>query len=232
MIEFVHKTHPRSRSLKLKIEPNGDVVVVSPPRFPSHRIQAFVDQHLGWIAQTQAKLLRQKPPRQTSTTVEIFGKEYLKEIVFSRELPVGIKIKNPGEGQPPRLVINTIKGSLDHPSLPEAEAQLERFLKQTAEKFIIPRTHQLAKTMDISFKRISLRNQKTRWGSCSSYGNLNFNWRLVHYAPEIIDYVIIHELAHRREMNHSHRFWQIVRQYDPAFDRHRGWLKRHGWAEG
>ena len=86
--------------------------------------------------------------------------------------------------------------------------------------------------MDINFNSITLREQKTRWGSCSSKGNLNFNWRLVHYRPEIIDYVIIHELAHRTHMNHSAKFWQLVEKYDPEYRKHRGFLKRHGMAVG
>jgi predicted metal-dependent hydrolase len=107
---------------------------------------------------------------------------------------------------------------------------LNRFLKSTASHYIIPRTHQLAEKVGVSIGLISLKQQKTRWGSCSSRGNLNFNWRLVHYQPAIIDYVIVHELAHRLEMNHSAAFWKIVAKYDPEYAKHRGWLKRQGMS--
>jgi len=226
MIDFIHKTHPRARSVKIKVDAHGQVVVVTPPRFPASRISGFVEAHLPWIMKVKAKIDLQRPLRPAQDNLTIFGKTYHKQVIFTNELPVGIMTRGD------QLFINTIKGSPTQPSQSEAKQQLERFLKQTAEKYIVPRTHQLAKTMQVTFGRITLRHQKTRWGSCSSQGNLNFNWQLVQYAPEIIDYVIVHELAHRREMNHSQRFWKVVRDFDPQFEQHRRWLRRHGWAEG
>ncbi len=82
--------------------------------------------------------------------------------------------------------------------------------------------------MNIRYGRVSIRDQKTRWGSCSGKGNLNFNWRLLMMPEDIMDYVIVHELAHRREMNHSPRFWQIVENYIPDYQKRRQWLKENG----
>ena len=76
----------------------------------------------------------------------------------------------------------------------------------------------------VDFGRVSVRDQKTRWGSCSSKGDLSFNWRLVFAPQAVLDYVVIHELAHRREMNHSKRFWAIVAEYSPDYREHRRWL--------
>lgn len=78
------------------------------------------------------------------------------------------------------------------------------------------------------FGRLSVRDQRSRWGSCSSGGNLNFNWRLIMAPPEVLDYVVIHEAAHLRELNHSPRFWEIVAEYDPEFRAHKLWLKKYG----
>jgi hypothetical protein len=75
---------------------------------------------------------------------------------------------------------------------------------------------------------MAIRDQKTRWGSCSRAGNLNFNWRLVLAPPAVLDYVVVHELAHRVELNHSARFWRVVARYCPAMDAHRAWLRTHG----
>lgn len=73
-----------------------------------------------------------------------------------------------------------------------------------------------------------MREQKTRWGSCSAAGNLNFNWKLILMPPEILDYVVVHELAHRKELNHSKAFWSVVEQILPDYKERRRWLKTEG----
>ncbi len=85
-----------------------------------------------------------------------------------------------------------------------------------------------AQQMQVSYRRITIRDQKTRWGSCSMKGNLNFNWRLVLAPREVLDYVVVHELAHRREMNHSSRFWGLVAEVMPDYKWRREWLKENG----
>ena len=82
--------------------------------------------------------------------------------------------------------------------------------------------------MGVDYGRISVRQQKTRWGSCSVRGNLNFNWKLALMPEEILDYVVVHELAHRVEMNHSPRFWAVVETVLPDWRERRRWLKQHG----
>lgn len=98
-----------------------------------------------------------------------------------------------------------------------------------AAKVCIPRrAAYYAAQMGVSYGRITIREQKTRWGSCSSRGNLNFNWKLVLMPPEVLDYVVVHELAHRREMNHSERFWSIVGEVLPDYRERRKMLREWG----
>ena len=85
-----------------------------------------------------------------------------------------------------------------------------------------------ARIMGVSYGRISIREQKTRWGSCSSKGNLNFNWRLILAPEEVLDYVVVHELAHRREMNHSKAFYSIVESVLPDYKQPKKWLRDKG----
>lgn len=85
-----------------------------------------------------------------------------------------------------------------------------------------------ARIMGVSYKRIFIREQKTRWGSCSSNGNLNFNWRLIFAPEEVLDYVVVHELAHRREMNHSKAFYSIIESVLPDYRNARKWLRDNG----
>ena len=92
-------------------------------------------------------------------------------------------------------------------------------------KFIPERVEYYAELMGVSYGRITIREKKTRWGSCSCKGNLNFNWKLMLMPPEILDYVVVHELAHRKEMNHSRDFWKIVEQVLPDYQERRKRLR-------
>ena len=95
-------------------------------------------------------------------------------------------------------------------------------------KTIPPRVSRYAQQMGVTYHRITIRCQRTRWGSCSTKKNLNFNCLLMLTPPEIQDYVIVHELAHLREMNHSSRFWAEVETVMPDYKERRAWLKNHG----
>ncbi len=90
------------------------------------------------------------------------------------------------------------------------------------------RVEHFAKILGVSYGRITIRNQKTRWGSCSSKGNLNFNCLLMLAPPEVIDYIIVHELCHRKEMNHSRTFWNEVEKVIPDYRDSIRWLKNEG----
>lgn len=96
-------------------------------------------------------------------------------------------------------------------------------------KMLLPkRVAMLAKKAGVTYGTIMVRCQKSRWGSCSSKGNLNFNCLLLLAPPDVMDYVIIHELCHRKEMNHSPEFWAEVARLMPDYEIHRAWLKEHG----
>lgn len=99
---------------------------------------------------------------------------------------------------------------------------------QKAKEIIPRRTAYFAARMGVSYGRITIREQKTRWGSCSQKGNLNFNWKLVLMPPELLDYVVVHELAHRKEMNHSPSFWAVVEKELPDYRKRREELKIRG----
>lgn len=105
-----------------------------------------------------------------------------------------------------------------------------REYKKSLRPLLESRADYFAGQLGVSFGRISIRDQKTRWGSCSSAGNLNFNWKLALVPPEVLDYVVVHELAHRLEMNHSASFWARVEQILPDYKKRRAWLKEYGGA--
>jgi len=110
---------------------------------------------------------------------------------------------------------------------PLSDEELKELSKK-AHKYIPERVAYFAPIVGVKYGRIAIRNQKTRWGSCSSRGNLNFNCMLMLTPPEIIDYVVVHELCHRKEMNHTKAFWQEVEKVIPDYKMCVKWLKNEG----
>lgn len=111
---------------------------------------------------------------------------------------------------------------------PVSEKQRRAGMEAARER-IGARAAYYAGMLGVTYGRITIRDQKSRWGSCSSRGNLNFTWKLVLAPPEILDYVVVHELCHRLEMNHSAAFWAHVERILPDYQERRSWLKENGW---
>lgn len=105
---------------------------------------------------------------------------------------------------------------------------LEQWYRGQARDIITRRVEHFSSKLNLSYNRIFIKGQRTRWGSCSSLKNLNFNWRLVMAPVEVIDYIVIHELSHLAEMNHSRKFWQLVESHCPDHREHRKWLREYG----
>ena len=112
--------------------------------------------------------------------------------------------------------------------LPVLSDEQIRDLAEKALRYIPERVRHFAPAVGVDYGRITIRNQQTRWGSCSGKGNLNFNCLLMLAPPEVLDYVVVHELCHRKEMNHSRAFWAEVERVLPAYKIQKKWLKDHG----
>lgn len=220
-LTFQHSTHPRSRSIKIRVTQTGQVLVTSPKSTPLRRISSFVLDNKNWIDSTVQSIKANQYLVNSDHMLRLFGQEYQKKIVTSSTIPLGVHLDQR------TAIINPVQ-----PTKESQEKTITRFLKATAQDYIVPRTHDWATKMGVTFNNISLKQQKTRWGSCSSKRNLNFNWRLVHYHPEKIDYVIVHELAHLTHLDHSPAFWALVAKHMPEYQRHRNWLSKHGLTIG
>ena len=107
------------------------------------------------------------------------------------------------------------------------EEEIQR-LREHARTVLTAQSEEYAKQLNVSFNKIRIGNQRTRWGSCSSNGTISYNWRLILMPEAIRDYVVVHELCHLIEMNHSTRFWKLVASILPDYAVHREWLKQHG----
>lgn len=213
-MDYLHKISKRAKNISMRLDANGNLLITTPRFTPKLLIKHFISNNQEWIKQQQSKYSNKQ--QKNNQQIDIFGQSYQKVIINDPKQILGVFAKN---GQ---LLINSVK-PLTNKSI---EQKIDNFLKTTARKYLVVRIKQLAEKMQLSFTKITLREQTTRWGSCSNKGNLSFNWRLVHFSPEIIDYVIIHELSHLKHLNHSRQFWQLVAQYDPAYSLHRGVLKR------
>jgi hypothetical protein len=131
----------------------------------------------------------------------------------------------------PKIVVdeavNELKIFLCTNAPPQPAPFIKAWYKQSAAARLKARTHFWGEKMNISVNKISIKEQKTRWGSCSSLGNVNYNWRIIMAPPPVIDYLIIHELSHRVHMNHSKEFWQHVAKFSPQHNKCRQWLREH-----
>jgi hypothetical protein len=176
--------------------------------------------------------------------------EYTIKIIRSNRKSIGFEIKEPGiltvrapYGLPKSEIQKVVEKHEDwiekhmdmfskrvaqKDSLPKYTREDVEDMAQKAMELIPPKVLQYAHQMGVTYGRITIRNQKTRWGSCSAKGNLNFNCLLTQVPESVLDYVIVHELCHRIEMNHSKKFWNLVEKTMPDYKVHKQWLKEHG----
>ena len=220
--------HDRARRYRLMLRPDGTARCTIPRRGSLKAARRFVDGAREWLAQ-QLKKRSARPPTSRS-----WGHG---TSVWFRGRSVTLEVETGPDGQPrtARLEQLTITIGGDGTGVSAGEARdgdlrpfVEHALRRLAQQELPPRVHALAEPAGITLKRVTVRNQRTRWGSCSRHGVISLNWRLVQ-APEFVrDYIILHELAHRRHLDHSHRFWAEVARLCPEWEAAEAWIKRHG----
>lgn len=209
----------RSRRAKRYIlSVRGDrTVVVTLPRGGSRRdAEEFLNSRRDWVDRVLQKLPSSLPPK-----VWVPGTE-----ILFRGLPTPIEEVVLGTERRIRLGNELFIVSCDVHSV-NLRPYLEAVLRQLAELELPPRVAELAQQHACPVRRVLVRNQRSRWGSCSSRGTVSLNWRLIQSPPAVRDYIIIHELMHLREMNHSSRFWAHVAAAFPAYQSAEQWLSEH-----
>lgn len=202
------------KSLALIVETDGSLVVRAPRRLPREVIDAFVAEKQAWIQQKQAQVARQQARCKRRFEA---GGEFL---WLGEAYPLQLSTR-----RSPSLELKDGIFSLRQPDLPQAQAIFERWYKKQARLYLAERLATLAQTFGLRYQVMRLSGARTRWGSCSAKGTISLNWRLVMAPPAIIDYVIIHELAHLVEKNHSPRYWAVVEKMLPDYRARRKWLK-------
>lgn len=149
--------------------------------------------------------------------IEFLGEQLVVE--FAQQKFVNPKVVRTGD------VLKVYEGQLKSNKFKEI---LHKYLFEQSRKFINSRVESYSKQHDFQYKRVAIKDTSSRWGSCSSEKNLNFNWRLSFAPLKVLDYVVVHELCHTVEMNHSSRFWDLVAKVMPEYKLTEIWLKRNG----
>jgi len=211
----VFRHHPRARRYTLRLNRDNELVVTVPRGGSQREAAQFVARSRGWI--DGQRLRRVGATGHTSdwsdgTRLLLRGRLVALEVTREHGRPL---VRCGDE----RIFIADAAMNLRRP--------VEARLLQLARTELPLRTRELARAHDIAIARVTVRNQSSRWGSCSDTGVISLNWRLIQAPDAVRDYLIIHELMHRREMNHSMRFWRLVARACPGWREAEAWLDRH-----
>ena len=205
-------THNRARRISLRADPiHGRVVLVKPRRVSKTAAIAFAMDKADWIAASLAELLP-PIPFASGTTVPVLNEPHV--IHHAPDARRGVWREDGGI---------YVSGSADHVS-----RRVRDWFREEARRMISPLAHDLADSIDKTVTRISVRDPKSRWGSCSQDGRLSFSWRLVMAPHHVLHYVVAHEIAHLKVLNHSQRFWQTVEALTEQREAATRWIKQNG----
>lgn len=211
------RRHRQARRYTLRIEATSrDVVLTMPPRGTVKEAREFAQKHGGWIAARLGRLPK-AAPFASGTPVPLRGVPH--RIVHRRGDRGTVWTEVDGRGSRLLCVIG---------EEPHIARRISDFLRREARRDLDAASKKYARELNVTPKRITVRDQATRWGSCSTKGALSYSWRLILSPPYVLDYLAAHEVAHLVEMNHSRRFWRLVKRLSPNYERAKLWLDVHG----
>lgn len=210
------KQHERATRITLRIEPGGRALKMTIPSGLARRdVDAFLDRHQGWLMTKLAKFSTDAGLHDGGTILFRGVSHRIQHTGSLRGLTEAAVI----DGKP----VLRVSGMPEHLGRriatflkKEARADLERLAKFHAHSIRAP------------IKSISMKDTRSRWGSCSAEGNLSFSWRIIMAPPAVVDYLAAHEVAHLKEMNHGPHFWALCKKLCPGMEDAKSWLKRHG----
>ena len=213
----------RARRLAVRVYPDARVEVVVPPRVRPLEVEQFIAEHREWIDSKRAAALARSPPPEAFPPATI-------AFALTGE---SWRIHVAGDGR--RVRVAERDGILSLAGTRNLRPALRAWLLRAARERLEPRVQALAARTGVPCSRVTIRRQRSRWGSCSARGTISLNACLLFQRAEVVDYLIVHELMHVRHMNHSARFWQAVERHCPgwrALDREllQGWRRVPRWV--
>lgn len=209
------RRRPTARRITLRVSAaTGEVVITLPSRTAINTAQLFATSHAGWIA-TRLARVPERVSFAPEARIPLRGELHRVHLRGSRG---GVCLERADDG--PVISIACAPAHVGR--------RLRDFLAREARRDLAEAIERYAPRLGQRPTRITLRDTRSRWGSCTARGELNFSWRLILAPPMVLDYLVAHEMAHLREMNHSDRFWVLLRDLCPDVDAAEAWLKRHG----
>jgi predicted metal-dependent hydrolase len=210
------RRHGQARRYTLRIHAaSREVVLTMPPRGSVKQAREFAQKNGAWIA-TRLRRLPDAVPFAHGTRLPLRGIDHL---IAHRNGARGTVWTEAGAGMPLLCVAG---------EAPHVHRRVHDYLKREAKRDLEAASRTAAHALGVGLKRVSVRDQSSRWGSCSSTGVLSYSWRLILAPPFVLDYLAVHEVAHLIEMNHSRRFWRLVEKVCPHMARAKAWLDAHG----
>jgi len=221
------------RRLRLRIR-NGVIHMSAPWWVSKQDMITFLEEQRPWVQRTMSKLIDRNQeilPRRTGALADVLylGEAHSIQVVPDPKLKVG-KARVDLDQKSLTVSLNADVIELNDEDIIHAETnRLIRIWIQSQSKAILPElVHISAAKHGFVFRKLYIRSQTTKWGTCSTRGNLSLNWKLIQCPRFVIDYLIIHELCHLKEMNHGKAFWKLVADHYPDFETAETWLKRYG----
>ncbi len=203
----------KRKTLSLQINSNAELIVRAPNRLSVKKIEQFIDEKSNWIEKKSTSVDAKKPQKHSYIEAEKF-------LYLGIEYPLNVNTSH-------------TKGlSFDGNMFSLNVGGKQEFLawyKATFKKVALPRLDYYADLYQLNYQQVRLKTQKTLWGSCSGVNNINLNYLLIMAPMSVIDYVIVHELAHTKIKNHSKDFWQLVESILPKYKASKSWLKNNGY---
>jgi predicted metal-dependent hydrolase len=214
------RRHPTARRLTLRVSHTARAVVLTIPRYTDFReADRFLAKSRDWVLQ-RLEGVPEVVPFAEGSIIPLRGVPHLVALAGRVSGRSVVEVVPGAPGRLPRLLVS---GAREH-----APRRLADWLAAEARRDLEKRvTHHTAR-LGLTARRVRVRDQKSRWGSCTSDGNLSFSWRLVLAPPLVLDYVAAHEVAHLAEMNHGPRFWRLVKETMPRLEEAKLWLRTNG----
>jgi predicted metal-dependent hydrolase len=211
------RRHRQARRYTLRIQaPTREVVLTIPPRGTLKEARAFAEKHGGWIAARLGRL-PQAAPFADGALLPLRGQAH--RITHRQGARGTVWIESDGNGGQ----LLCVAGHAAH-----LNRRVADFLQREAKRDLEAASRRFATDLGLNVRRVSVRDQSSRWGSCSSTGVLSFSWRLILAPRYVLEYLAAHEVAHLLEMNHSARFWRLVNRLIADHERAKAWLDAHG----